>query len=249
MQLHCLGTTGYHPNERRHTACYAIPEAGIVLDAGSGLFRLPKIWTTPTLDIFLTHAHLDHIVGLTYLLNIAHQIPQVKTRIWGEPEKLDAIREHLFSKFIFPVLPDAQWCSIDSSQPIEVRGNGRLVSFPLSHPGGSVGYRIDWPDGPSIAYVTDTTGDPKASYVDLIQNCDLLIHECYFRDESAEWAQKTGHTWTSKAATVAAAANAKRLLLIHINPLEEGLDPVDIDRAKRIFPETVVAEDGLVVQL
>ena len=33
MKLHLLGTTGYHPNARRHTACLMLPEQGIVLDA------------------------------------------------------------------------------------------------------------------------------------------------------------------------------------------------------------------------
>ena len=40
MKLVMLGTTGYHPNDIRQTACYALPEIGVVLDAGTGMFRL-----------------------------------------------------------------------------------------------------------------------------------------------------------------------------------------------------------------
>ena len=69
MQLHLLGTTGYHPNARRHTACLMLPEQGIVLDAGTGMFRVRSRLKTRELDIFLTHAHLDHVVGLTYLFD------------------------------------------------------------------------------------------------------------------------------------------------------------------------------------
>ena len=68
MKLLLLGTGGYHPNQRRHTACLMLPEAGIVLDAGTGFFRVRQHVATPSLDILLTHAHLDHVVGLTYLL-------------------------------------------------------------------------------------------------------------------------------------------------------------------------------------
>ena len=68
MRLHFLGTAGYHPNRRRDTACLMIPEAGILLDAGTGIFRARDLIGTPTLDIFLSHVHLDHSVGLTFLL-------------------------------------------------------------------------------------------------------------------------------------------------------------------------------------
>ena len=40
MKILLLGTAGYHPSETRHTACVMLPEAGIVLDAGTGFFRV-----------------------------------------------------------------------------------------------------------------------------------------------------------------------------------------------------------------
>ena len=50
MKLLRLGTAGYHPNERRQTACFMLPEEGIVLDAGTGFFRVRQHLATPTLD-------------------------------------------------------------------------------------------------------------------------------------------------------------------------------------------------------
>ncbi len=55
MKLHLLGTTGYHPNNIRHTACFMIPEAGLVFDAGR-LFRLRPLLQGDELDVYLTHA-------------------------------------------------------------------------------------------------------------------------------------------------------------------------------------------------
>ena len=69
MRLHCLGTVGYHPNDARHTSCYCLPESGIVLDGGTGAFRLANLIETETLDVLLSHAHLDHTFGLTFLLD------------------------------------------------------------------------------------------------------------------------------------------------------------------------------------
>ena len=31
MKLVLLGTTGYHPNRRRHTACMFLPEVGVTI--------------------------------------------------------------------------------------------------------------------------------------------------------------------------------------------------------------------------
>ena len=40
MKLVLLGTTGYHANDRRQTACFMLPELGVVFDAGTGLYRV-----------------------------------------------------------------------------------------------------------------------------------------------------------------------------------------------------------------
>jgi ribonuclease Z len=249
MKIHCLGTAGYHPSDTRQTSCYFVPQAGIVLDAGTGFYRLPSLIETSWLDIFLSHGHLDHTVGLTFLLDVVLQHPVETVRVWAEPVKLQAIQEHLFSDHMFPAKIKVEWCEIIPGAPIAVGENGTLTSFPLTHPGGSMGFRIDWPKHGTLAYVTDTTGAVDADYVSHISGCDLLMHECNFRDGAEEWAIMTGHTWTTRAAEVALAAEAKKLLLIHMNPIEPDDDPVGIENARRLFPETQVAYDKLVVNL
>ncbi|MEM9644114.1 MAG: ribonuclease Z, partial [Planctomycetota bacterium] len=145
MKLLCLGTAGYHPNAHRHTSCYFLPESGLVLDAGSGLFRLAEHIHTDFLDILLSHAHLDHIVGLTYLLDTLHQRAQAgqpiqRIRIFGEQAKLDAIQEHLFSELIFPVPLQAEWIPIDELKSFQA-GGAHIAWRTQNHPGGSAGYR------------------------------------------------------------------------------------------------------------
>ncbi|MBN1910916.1 MAG: MBL fold metallo-hydrolase [Pirellulales bacterium] len=245
MKLLLLGTTGYHPNQRRHTPCMLLPECGVMLDAGTATFRAGDYLQTPELDIFLTHAHIDHIIGLTFLFNVMRAHPLDRITVHATPEKLAAVDEHLFAQDIFPVKPPYESRPLAAEVPLA--GGGRLTHFPLEHQGGSVGFRLDWPDR-SMAYVTDTTADPTADYVEHIRGVDLLLHECYYGDEDAAWAKKTGHSSTTPVAQVARTADVGRLLLIHINPRRTDDDPIGLSTARAIFPHTEIGEDLMEVE-
>ncbi len=243
MKLILLGTSGYHPTDDRQTACLMLPEIGWLLDAGTAMFRIRPYLQTDQLDIFLTHAHLDHIIGLTYLFSIlaGPQAPRT-VRVHGLAATLQAAAEHLFAPALFPALPPLTWVPLQG--PVAVPGGGTLDSFPLQHPGGSIGYRLDLPSG-SLAYVTDTTADPQADYVDRIRGVDLLIHECFFPDGKEQRARETGHSCASQVARVAQQAGVRRLVLTHLHPLEDPADPVGIRSLQAIFPQTTIGTDGL----
>lgn len=247
MQLHCLGTAGYHPNETRQTSCYFLPESSIALDAGTGIFRLAKVLKADHLDILLSHAHLDHVLGLTFLLDVLYEHPIKRLRIWGERAKLDAVRNHLLHELIFPAPVDAEWVAIDETPEFEIDGI-KVGWRKQEHPGGSVAYRIDWPDGKRLVYCTDTTGDTSPEHAAWIEQADVLLHECYFRDSASEWALKTGHAWTSRVIEIVRASRPKRLLLTHVNPLETLADPIDAERMRdALDAEVTLAEDHLIV--
>ncbi|MEX0586831.1 MAG: ribonuclease Z, partial [Pirellulales bacterium] len=101
MRLVLLGTTGYHPNSRRHTSCFFLPEVGVVLDAGTGMFHVREHLATPHLDIFLSHVHLDHVIGLTYLFDVLHERAVERVTVHAEKEKLETIQKHLLTKLLF----------------------------------------------------------------------------------------------------------------------------------------------------
>ncbi|MEZ6090428.1 MAG: MBL fold metallo-hydrolase [Pirellulaceae bacterium] len=246
MKLHCLGTAGYHPSESRHTSCYFLPESGIVFDAGTGIFRLPDLIQTETLDVLLSHTHLDHVVGLTYLLGLLYQSPVTKCRVWGEEEKLEVVRKCLFHRDIFPAELQVQWKGIRAGESFSLAKDARVMSFAMEHPGGSVGYRIDWPTR-SMAYVTDTTADCEAAYVRKVRGVDLLLHECNFRSTQEDWAVKTGHSTARRVGQVAAAVGAKQTWLIHLNPMETDYDPVGICDAQAYLPNIQAAFDRQVI--
>jgi ribonuclease BN (tRNA processing enzyme) len=242
MRLVLLGTTGYHPNQRRQTPCLLLPECGVMLDAGTGVYRAAEYLATPELDIFITHSHLDHVVGLSYLFSVIQAHPLRRITLHGLPENLRAIDEHLFAEALFPVRPPFDFRPLDES--FALPGGGRLTWFPLEHRGGSVGYRLDWP-GRSMAYVTDTSADAHAAYVAKIRGVDLLVHECYFTDDRADWARKLGHSHTTPVAEVARQAGVKRLVLVHFDPVSTADDPIGLDTARAIFPNTILGEDRM----
>jgi len=213
-----------------------------MLDAGTSMYRAGEYLAGPELDIFLTHAHLDHVVGLTYLFSVLRAHPLRRVAVHALPEVLAAVDRHLFSEPLFPARPPMAFQPLEAS--FGLAGGGRLTHFPLVHQGGSVGFRLDWP-GRSMAYVTDTTADAGADYVQKLRGVDLLVHECYFPDSEAAWATKTGHSHTTPVAEVARRAGVNRLVLVHLNPRSTADDPGGLDAARAIFPNTILGEDRM----
>ncbi|TWU29533.1 MBL fold metallo-hydrolase [Bythopirellula polymerisocia] len=244
MKLVLLGTSGYHPNDRRQTACLMLPELGVVFDAGTAMYRVSDYLSTDTLDVYLSHAHLDHVMGLTFMFDILSDTSLEKVIVHGETEKLKALREHLFTEMLFPVDPPFEMRPLQPKYTLA--DGGVLTHFPLRHPGGSVGYRIDWPDR-SLAYVTDTVAAPDVDYIEHIRGADLLVHECFFDDTEPAQAELTGHSCITPVAQVAKAAEVGRLVLVHINPVLVNDSDLPLATAQKIFPKTEIGTDFMVL--
>ena len=100
--------------------------------------------------------------------------------------------------------------------------------------------------GRKIVYTGDTR--PSEHIVELARGADVLIHDCTLADELAEKAAENSHSTPSEAADVAKRAGAKQLVLIHMSPRYED-DSVLLEQAKKIFPNTVVAHDFMVLEV
>ena len=245
MQLVFLGTGGFHPNERRHTASIMLPEVGVLFDAGTSFFRMPQYLKTRDLQVFLSHGHLDHICGLTFPVVPLFTEELDSIRVYGDQRTLTAVEKHLFAEEVFPVGISGMTFT-ELADEVEVPGDGKLTSCTLEHPGGARGFRIDWPDH-SLAYITDTIA--PGDYIEFIRGVDLLIHECYFPDEMSDWAIKTGHSHTTPVAQLARDAEVGRLALVHIDPQRTDDDPIDLEKARSIFGETFIAEDKMMIEI
>jgi len=265
MQIHFLGTTGYHPSAQRHTMCVMIPALGIVLDAGSGFFRVREHLRTSELNILLSHAHLDHVIGLSFLFDVLYQ-NNATAHVYAAADKLAGLAEHLFHPTLFPLRPPYQEHPLHASVPAAATAaqpssksaaGGELTLacgthvrwFPLEHPGGAIGFRLSLPNGQSLAYVTDTTASPLASYRAEIQDVDLLIHECYFDDGAEDHARLTGHSCLSPVLELVRDCRPKRTALVHLNPLLEWAPQPDKVHRLAAGLSVCIPSDGEILTL
>jgi ribonuclease Z len=100
--------------------------------------------------------------------------------------------------------------------------------------------------GRKIVYSGDTR--PFKEFVRFAADADLLVHEATFDDALAEKAELDGHSTPSQAATQAKKAKVKKLVLTHVSARYSDTVLL-LEQAKKIFPNTVVAEDFLVLEL
>jgi len=100
--------------------------------------------------------------------------------------------------------------------------------------------------GIKIAYSGDTR--PAKSLEKLAEGADLLIHEATLADDLLKRALEDGHSTPSQAAKTAKKAKVKRLILTHVSSRYRDTQPL-LEQARKIFPNTDVAEDFMAIEL
>jgi ribonuclease Z len=246
-------------------------------------------------EIFFTHYHADHLLGVTGLMRTLGLMDRTAPVTLYGPRGADR------------VLGAAITLGIERNKfPIEIReiragdrlarGDYDIVVFETEHRADTVGYalaehtrlgrfhperarELGIPEGPlwgrlhrgetiilddgrvvrpedlvgtprrgrTVVYSGDTR--PHLPLIEAARGADLLVHEATFGGEELERAQETGHSTAAEAARVAAEAGVRRLVLTHISP-RYGRDAAELlAEARAIFPETIIARDGLTVDV
>jgi ribonuclease Z len=299
LSITLLGTGAACPSVERNVAALALSREGetILFDCGEGTQRQMMRYGASFAfrDIFFTHYHADHMLGVTGLMRtmglqdrtagVTLYGPRGATRILGAAISLgiernqfpieivelqagDRIRRDEYDIVVFPTdhRPDtvgyavAEHTRLGRFNPDRARELG-IPEGPLwgkLHKGEGVelpdGRRVGPEElvgrprqGRMVVYTGDTR--PSLAVVEVARGADLLVHDSTFGEEERERAVETGHSTAAQAAEVAREAGVRRLVLTHISPRYNRDAPELLAEAKAVFPESIVARDGLTIDV
>ena len=299
LTITLLGTSAAIPSVDRGLSAVAVQREGetLLFDCGEGTQRQMMRYGVSFAfrEIFFTHYHADHLLGLTGLLRtlglqdrtapVTLYGPRGAARVLGAAVGL-GIERNRFEVSIVEVA---------AGQTLS-RPDYDILVFATDHRADTVGYALvehtrlgrfnperaralGIPEGPlwgrihkgetielagatrvepsqlvgeprrgrKVVYTGDTR--PCASVVTAAAGADLLVHEATFGEEERERAVETGHSTAAQAAEVARQAGVRRLVLTHISPRYSRDAPELLAEAKAVFPDSIVARDGLTVDV
>ena len=300
LSIRFLGTSASRPTtERNVTALTMIREGETLLfDCGEGTQRqMMRYGTSFALaDIFFTHMHADHMLGVIGLFRTLSLQGRTEPMRLGGPRGSAALLKQAIAlgsdKQSFPL----EINEVTPETPIARKGYS-IVPYTVDHKDKlALGYALvedirlgrfnpdraralGIPEGPAWGRIHKGqsvtlddgrviepselvgptragrkvvfTGDsrPAASTIQIAEGADLLIHEATFADDEEPRAKETGHATAREAAQVAAQAGVKQLVLTHLSARYSINASELLQQAKEVFPETVVARDGLEIEI
>lgn len=245
-----------------NTSCVELRcgEQLLVFDLGSGARALGESLrgrgAPARAEVFLSHYHYDHLQGLPFFSPIFDGRNRFVIRGPSRGERdVQAILAGQMVPPYFPVTAEEVFLAQVDYRPVAegdvVRlGEVEVRGLELNHPGGSLGYRVDF-RGHSVVYATDIEhGSPvDARLADFAEGTDILIYDAmYTPEEYAGSPGKVGWGHSTWAAAVAAAeaAQARRLVLFHHDPERDDAGMRALERqAQRLRPGTLAAREGM----
>jgi phosphoribosyl 1,2-cyclic phosphodiesterase len=258
LRVQFWGTRGSIPTPGRNTVRYGgntpcvelrTSEGWlIILDAGTGIRELGRSLISRangariTGDIFLTHAHWDHIQGIPFFGPIFQRGNHFT--IWGAKAlqtSIGRVVRDQMAPVVFPVAFEELDATIDFSEIAEEcrQGNGYEVrAYQVRHPGGALGYRFSeqHDDHRALVYISDnelglgakydTRADWRDGLIDFVRDARVLVHDTMYTAEEYDHFRGWGHSTYEDAVALALEAGVEKLVLFHHRP-ERTDDEVD----------------------
>ena len=244
----------------------------VILDAGTGIRALGDslLLRSPgdpiAGDIFLSHAHWDHIQGLPFFAPLYQR--GNRFRIWGDTAAAAEIERAVrvqMSAAVFPVRFDDLEAAMEFRSIDGTHGAASYVldAIPVRHPGGALGFRLRAPgdSSPRIVYIPDNELAAAAEYDDLpgwrdrivefAEGARVLVHDATFTAAEYESHRGWGHSRYEDALALAVDARVQHLVLFHHSPerTDDALDAALADLQRTAAPlHITAATEGMVIE-
>ncbi len=227
----------------------------VIIDGGTGLRYLGLALMQEfanqrlSLRILMTHFHWDHIQGIPFFAPL--YVPGNEVAFYSEhsEERLRETLEGQMSSPYFPVRFEhmaARRRFVQLSPDLHI-GDATIRAFPMNHPQGASGYRIER-DGAVIVHASDLEhGDAKFEKIllDHAQNANVLIYDAQYTPEEYESKQGWGHSTWVEAVRIAREAKVKKLVLFHHDPgHDDRFMEALVEQARKHFENTEAAMQG-----
>ena len=105
------------------------------------------------------------------------------------------------------------------------------------------------PARPGRTVVLSGDTRPHPAVLSAAKGADLLVHEATFGEDEKPRALETGHSTAREAAIMARDAGVDQLVLTHVSARYSREAPELLAEAQEIFPGTVIARDGMVIEV
>lgn len=241
-----------------NTACLELrsSEGTIIIDAGTGVRGLGGRLQAESngaklqLHFLFTHFHWDHIQGLPCFSPLFSPETDIVFHSSCTPEHLKEVLEGQMSSPYYPIglgdAPARKTFSDITQQAFQQCGMS-VHPFPLHHPNGATGYRIE-SGGTVIVHASDFEHGNKnldRKLREHAQNADILIYDAQYTPEEYVSHQGWGHSTWMEATRVARDCNVKRLVLFHHDPDhdDESMNAI-LGDARSQFESTDIAREG-----
>jgi phosphoribosyl 1,2-cyclic phosphodiesterase len=248
-----------------NTSCLEV-QAGqhdpVIFDAGSGIRALGQGLLDEAKGkpiharIFLTHFHWDHIQGIPFFKPLYGPDNRISFVSGSTGRPLQETLEGQMTMPYFPigfsqVAAKRDFHQMEKGETVEANGL-RISPFPLNHPQGASGYRIE-ANGIVIVYATDYEhGVPESDAIlrTYADGADVLICDAQYTPTEYEKHRGWGHSTWQNAVMLARDARAKHLMLFHHDPDHDDTIMMQIAQNARMqFENTTAAWEGYVALL
>lgn len=215
MKLRILGCSGGIGGNLRTTSM--LLDHDVLIDAGTGVGDLSLEEMRAIDHVFLTHAHLDHIACLPFMLDSVGCMREQPLTVYATEETLEALKQHIFNWKIWPdfsQIPDAahpylRYQVISLGEKVNLNGRA-ITTLPANHVVPAVSFHLESSVG-SLVFTGDTaTQDIFWEQVNRIRNLKYLIIETAFSNAEKDLALMSKHLCPSLLAV--------ELLKLKLNP-------------------------------